>query len=69
MQSGCLQSKIMRDVEQIETLSEQIFISMLGIIVSIVAALVVVIKNPAVFLFFLTTVPIAIWAYERAMDR
>ena len=61
MQSGRLQSKIMRDVEQIETLSEQIFISMLGIVVSITAALIVVaVKNPAVFLFFLVTVPIAI---------
>ena len=35
MQSGRLQSKIMRDVEQIETLSKQTFISLLSIIMNI----------------------------------
>ena len=35
MQSGRLQSKIMRDVEQIENLSSQVFISVLSIIMNI----------------------------------
>lgn len=69
MQSGRLQSKIMRDVEQIETLSRQIFISVLSIILNISVALVIVItKNIAVFLFFLMTIPVAVlimWAFRK----
>ena len=54
MQSGRLQSKIMRDVEQIETLSSQIFITVLSIIMNVVVAFgVVVTKSLTVFLFFL----------------
>ncbi|MGN0165732.1 MAG: ABC transporter ATP-binding protein [Lachnospiraceae bacterium] len=61
MQSGRLQSKIMRDVEQIETLSSQIFISVLSIIMNIVVAFaVVVFKSWTVFLFFLATIPVAV---------
>lgn len=61
MQSGRLQSKIMRDVEQIETLSRQVFISILSIILNIaVAFIVVVTKSFTVFLFFLLTVPVAV---------
>ncbi len=60
-ESGRLQSKVMRDVEQIENLSAQIFISILSILVSIIASLVIVVfKNRIVFLFFLGTVPIAV---------
>ena len=56
MQSGRLQSKIMRDVEQIETLSKQIFISMLSIVMNIaVSFAVVVTKSMTVFVFFLAT--------------
>lgn len=62
MESGRLQSKIMRDVEQIENLSSQFFITLLSIIVNVVVALFIVIfKNITVFLFFLGTVPIAVW--------
>ncbi len=61
MQSGRLQSKIMRDVEQIETLSEQVFITILSIILNIAVALgVVVFKSLTVFLFFAATIPAAV---------
>ncbi len=60
MQSGRLQSKIMRDVEQIQTLSHQLFISLLSITLNITVALAVVItKSWIVFIFFLFTVPVA----------
>lgn len=61
MESGRIQSKIMRDVEQIETLSSQIFISMISIVLNVVIAGAVVIANSrVVFLFFLATIPLAV---------
>lgn len=61
MQSGRLQSKIMRDVEQIETLSSQLFITVLSIILNIVVSFVVVItKSLTVFYFFLAAIPVAV---------
>ncbi len=61
MESGRLQSKIMRDVEQIQTLSSQIFITMLAIVLNIVVALgVVIVKDFTVFIFFAATIPLAI---------
>lgn len=61
MQSGRLQSKIMRDVEQIENLSSQIFITVLSIILNITVALgVVVFKSMTVFTFFIATIPVAV---------
>ena len=61
MESGRLQSKIMRDVEQVETLSSQIFISMLSIVLNVVVALgVVITKDLVVFLFFGATIPLAV---------
>ncbi len=61
MQSGRLQSKIMRDVEQIENLSSQIFISVLSIIMNIIVAFAVVVSSSwVVFLFFLATIPVAV---------
>ena len=61
MQSGRLQSKIMRDVEQVEALSSQIFISVLSIILNIFVAFgVVVFKSLTVFAFFLSTIPVAV---------
>lgn len=60
MKSGKLQSKIMRDVEAIETLSTQMFTGVLGIIVNIsVAVVVVIMKSWVVFLFFLLSIPVA----------
>ena len=61
MESGRLQSKIMRDVEQVEILSSQVFITMLAIVLNVVVALgVVVFKDVMVFLFFGATIPIAV---------
>lgn len=60
-ESGRIQSKIMRDVEQIETLSAQIFINLLSIILNVVIAGIVVIMNSrVVFLFFAATIPLAV---------
>ena len=60
MQSGRLQSKIMRDVEGIETLSSQVFVSLLNIILNVVVALsVTIFKSKIVFMFFLLSVPVA----------
>lgn len=59
-QSGRLQSKIMRDVEAVETLSTQMFLSILNIALNIGVALFVTIsKSLIVFLFFLLTTPLA----------
>jgi ABC-type multidrug transport system, ATPase and permease components len=61
MQSGRLQSKIMRDVEQIENLSSQVFITILGIVLNIIVALgVVIFKSLTVFMFFIATIPVAV---------
>lgn len=60
-ESGRLQSKIIRDVEQVENLSAQIFITMLSILLNIVVAMSVVFtKDPIVFLFFGITIPVAV---------
>lgn len=60
MQSGRLQSKIMRDVEAIETLSRQVFVSLMNIALNLGVSFVVTIsKSKIVFLFFLLTVPVA----------
>lgn len=59
-QSGRLQSKIMRDVEAVEGLSTQMFLSILNIVLNIGIALVVTVsKSMVVFLFFLVTTPVA----------
>ncbi len=59
-QSGRLQSKIMRDVEAVETLSTQMFLGILNIALNIGVALAVTAsKSKVVFLFFLLTAPVA----------
>ncbi len=59
-QSGRLQSKIMRDVEAVEGLSTQMFLSILNIALNIIVALVVTLsKSLVVFFFFLLTTPVA----------
>ncbi|HAH63125.1 MAG TPA: ABC transporter [Treponema sp.] len=61
MQSGRLQSKIMRDVEQIETLSSQLFITMLAIILNItVSVFIVAFKSRIILVFFAVTIPVAV---------
>ncbi|MBE5959463.1 MAG: ABC transporter ATP-binding protein [Lachnospiraceae bacterium] len=60
MESGRLQSKIIRDVEAIETLSSQIFSSLLTIGLNVVVALSITLtKSMTVFVFFILTVPVA----------
>ncbi len=60
MLSGRLQSKIIRDVEAIETLSDQLFVSLINIAINITVALTVTVtKSIIVFLFFLVMVPFA----------
>ena len=59
-QSGRLQSKIMRDVEAVETLSTQMILSIFNIVLNIGVALVVTAsKSKVVFIFFLLTAPVA----------
>lgn len=70
MQSGRLQSKIMRDVEAIETLSTQLFVSVLNIVLNISIALsVTIFKSKIVFIFFLLTVPVASLTMVAFKDR
>lgn len=60
IQSGRLQSKIIRDVEAIETLSDQIFVNFMNIIINVSVALAVTVsKSKVVFVFFLLMVPLA----------
>lgn len=60
LQSGHIQSKIMRDVEAIQMLSSQVFVSMLNVVMNLAVALTITfVASPTVFLFFLLTVPIA----------
>lgn len=60
IESGRLQSKIMRDVEAIETLSSQLFTNMLTIALNIIVALVITgARSKIVLLFFLICGPVA----------
>lgn len=73
MQSGKLQSKIIRDVEAVQTLSEQLFVSLMNISMNITIALVVTaMSNRTIFVFFLLTIPIAavtIRLFKRPIER
>ena len=60
MESGRLQSKVMRDVEAVETLSSQLFVNLLNILINITVALgITAVSNRIVFIFFLLTIPVA----------
>ncbi len=60
MQSGRIQSKMMRDVEAIANLSSSIFMNGMEIIINLVVAITVVLsKNIFVFIFFVLCAPIA----------
>lgn len=60
MQSGRIQSKLMRDVETVQMLSDQIFSNIPGMIINMVFALAVVVTNNlTVFFFFLLSIPAA----------
>ncbi len=59
-QSGRLQSKIMRDVEAVETLSSQLFVNLMNIIMNLVITLTITaVKNRIILLFFLLVAPVA----------
>lgn len=61
MQSGRIQSKLMRDVETVQALSDQIFSNIPGVIINMATALIVVITNSlSVFFFFLLCIPTAV---------
>lgn len=60
MQSGRIQSKMMRDVEAIANLSSSIFMNGMEILINLVVAIAVVLsKNLLVFVFFLLCAPVA----------
>ena len=59
MESGRIQSTVMRDVEAIEAFSSQVMISLLSIILNIIVALSVVFAtNRTVFVFFILCAPV-----------
>ena len=60
MQSGRLQSKIMRDVEAIETLSQQLFTNILTILLNLIVAFAVTgMRSRTVLIFFVICGPVA----------
>lgn len=72
-QSGRLQSKIMRDVEAVETLSTQLFLNIINIALNIIIALCVTLKkSKMVFVFLLVTTPIAaaiLYLFRNSMKK
>ncbi len=61
LQSGKLQSKILRDVEAIQFLSMQLYATLLPVIFNILVALIVTVsKSRMMALVFLLTIPIAV---------
>ena len=62
MESGKIQSKVMRDVESVTDLSKQMLDTVLGVIVNMTISLIVVIsRNISVFFMFLICVPAAVY--------
>ncbi len=60
IESGRLQSKIIRDVEAVETVSDQLFTNLLNIVINVVVALVITLdRNIIVFVSFLLMVPVS----------
>ena len=59
-QSGRLQSKIMRDVEAVETLASQLFVNLLNIVMNLVITLsITAVKNRLILVFFILVAPVA----------
>ena len=73
MQSGRIQSKMMRDVENIANLSSSIFMNGMEILINLVVAITVVLsKNIYVFIFFLLCAPVAgviSFAFRKKLRR
>ncbi|MBP5248525.1 MAG: ABC transporter ATP-binding protein [Lachnospiraceae bacterium] len=58
--SGRLQSKIIRDVEAVETLSSQVFVNILNIVMSLAVTVgITAAKNRVILLFFVIVAPVA----------
>lgn len=61
MQSGRIQSKLMRDVETVHTLSSQLFVTIPALLLNAGSAMIIVVsKNLTVFSFFLICIPTSI---------
>lgn len=70
MQSGRIQSKLMRDVETVQSLSNQIFSNIPGVIINMITALAVVVTmNLGVFSFFLLCIPAAVFTMRAFRGR
>ncbi|MBQ7348213.1 MAG: ABC transporter ATP-binding protein [Clostridia bacterium] len=73
MQSGRIQSKLIRDVETIQSLSDNLFSTLPGIVINAVTALVIVLHNNlTVFWFFLLCIPcsvITVKAFLKPIDK
>ncbi len=70
MQSGRIQSKLMRDVETVQALSDQIFSNIPGVIINMITALAVVVTmNLGVFSFFLLCIPAAVFLSRAFRGR
>lgn len=73
MQSGRLQSKIMRDVEAIETLSQQLFTNILTIMLNLIVAFAVTgMRSRTVLIFFVICGPVAaltMVAFKKQIKR
>ncbi len=60
MESGRIQSKVMRDVENIELLSFQVINTIFDVAMTfIISAVVIIGKSPLIFLIFLISLPVA----------
>ena len=69
-QSGRLQSKIMRDVEAVETLSSQLFVNLMNIVMNLVITLTITAaKNRLILLFFVLVAPVAAGAVVLFRSR
>lgn len=70
LSNGKIQSKLLRDVELITNLSNQVCVTVVPIILNITVAFVVTLtKNCYVALFFLLTMPISIFFIEKFNGR
>ncbi len=73
MKSGKIQSKIMRDVESVESMISSAFTTMVSIVYNLVTAVAVTLsKSPVVFVFFLVSVPTAVlimFTFRRKLRR
>ncbi len=73
MQSGRLQSKIMRDVENVQDLLTQIFKTLLFFVMDMSVAVTITLMNsPTVFVFFLVMAPFAVllvYAFRKPVSN